>query len=329
MKPWQKYAFLTLSLTGPPDICDSVELHGFQRVECTPSLLEIARNTSELTLSVAFLEAAGLDGLLACAGPFTALLPSNDAFTSLGRSTIEELLDTGNRDILRGLLLYHMLGQELSIDEFKAGNIEMLLDGAMVSVAIDPLQLNDASVEKGDIGSCNGIIHVIDDVLLPEVIGKLSMHDRRNGLTIFLFQPEPTSRPIVAPTLRPTTVPTILPTAGPTIRPTSLIVAPTLSPSAAPTFDCSNYDFGGSSTDCSPNMLGLAAEDPDLDIAVRLFEIAGLTPLFSCPGPFTALFPVNGMLAALLLILSYRCCRCLYIIGTGSGPKLARLYRSV
>jgi uncharacterized surface protein with fasciclin (FAS1) repeats len=160
--------------TGPPDICDGVDLHGFQHIECSPSLLEIARNTSELSLSVALLEAAGLDGLLACAGPFTALLPSNDAITSLGRSAIEDLLDPGNRGILKGLLLYHMLGKELSVDEFREGEIETLLDGAMVSVAVGPLQLNDASVEKSDIGSCNGIIHVIDDVLIPNVDGKLS-----------------------------------------------------------------------------------------------------------------------------------------------------------
>jgi uncharacterized surface protein with fasciclin (FAS1) repeats len=181
-------------LIGPPDICESVELLGFQRTECSPSLLEIARNTSELTLSVAFLEAAGLDGLLACAGPFTALLPNNDAFTSLGRSTMEDLLDPGNTSVLRGLLLYHMLGQELSIDEFNAGDVETLLDGAMVSVAVDPLQFNDAAVETGDIGSCNGIIHVIDDVLLPEVIGKLSMHDRNKRLTICLLPPFNQSR---------------------------------------------------------------------------------------------------------------------------------------
>jgi hypothetical protein len=49
----------------------------------------------------------------------------------------------------------------------------------------------------------------------------------------------------------------------PTIGPTAQIVAPTLSPSAAPTFDCSNYDFGGNSDDCSPNMLDEAKEDPD------------------------------------------------------------------
>lgn len=107
---------------------------------------------------------------------------------------MEDLLDPGNRSVLRGLMLYHMLGQDLSIDEFKAGDVETLLDGAMVSVAVDPMQFNDATVETGDIGSCNGIIHVIDDVLLPEVIGKLSVHDRNKGLTICLKNRRPRLR---------------------------------------------------------------------------------------------------------------------------------------
>lgn len=94
------------------------------------------------------------------------------------------------------------------------------------------------------------------------------------------------------PTLKPTQQPTLPPTATPTTQ----IVAPTNTPSAAPTFDCSDFDFGGSGANCSPNMLELASENPDLAIVVQLFDASGLAPLFSCAGPFTALFPANGML---------------------------------
>lgn len=75
-------------------------------------------------------------------------------------------------------------------------------------------------------------------------------------------------------------------------------------------------------------MLDEAKEDPDLAIVVQLFEITGLAPLFSCPGPFTALFPVNGTLAALSPMLSYRCCRCLYFIGRGTGSRMVGIGRS-
>lgn len=166
-----------------PDVCDDVDLNGFQRTQCSPNLVETARNTSELSLFVEFIEAAGLDGLLECAGPFTILAPVNDAIEALGKSAIEELMNPGNKGILRELLLYHILGQDVSAEDLREGEIDTLLDGAKIFVGIDPLQLNDASIVRSDEGACNGIIQVIDDVLMPKVNGKMNVAYGREGLT--------------------------------------------------------------------------------------------------------------------------------------------------
>lgn len=146
--------------------------------------MEVARNNSDLSLMVELLEAAELDAFLSCVDALTVLMPNNEAISALGRSAIEELLIPGNKDILQSLLLYHILGNELLIGDFQEGDITTLLDGATIQVERPPLQFNlETVVDRGDIDTCNGIIHIIDGVLMPVVEG--IMHGSvNNDLTI-------------------------------------------------------------------------------------------------------------------------------------------------
>lgn len=122
---------------------------------------------------VELLEAADLEGFLSCVGTFTVLMPDNDAFNALGRSAIDELLNPANKDVLQGLLLYHILGDNLLIDNFRQ-DVTTLLDGATILVDRPPLQFNgETFVNRGDINTCNGIIHVVDGVLMPLFNGKI------------------------------------------------------------------------------------------------------------------------------------------------------------
>jgi uncharacterized surface protein with fasciclin (FAS1) repeats len=115
----------------------------------------------------ALLEAAGLTEIFLCAGPFTVLAPSNDAIEALGQETLDELLLPENRGRLQELLLYHIVPGYEPSTTLVPGPLDTLLDGETVDVTLDPAAFNGAEVIDPDNAGCNGIMHVIDDVLTP------------------------------------------------------------------------------------------------------------------------------------------------------------------
>lgn len=103
-----------------------------------------------------------------CSGPFTLLAPTNEAFEALDAATLDELLLPSNQDKLIDLLLYHIVPGLVLSDDFEDGTIDTLLDDQSISVSVDPILLNGrAEVVQADIIACNGVIHAIDDVLVP------------------------------------------------------------------------------------------------------------------------------------------------------------------
>ena len=120
------------------------------------------------TLAAA-LEAAGLVTTLKGEGPFTVFAPTDDAFAKLPAGTVESLLKPENKAQLTAILTYHvvpgkvMAADVAQIDETKTVN------GKMIDVTVDGqlIKINDATVTQADITSLNGVIHVIDKVILP------------------------------------------------------------------------------------------------------------------------------------------------------------------
>ncbi|AFZ19544.1 fasciclin domain-containing protein [Allocoleopsis franciscana] len=128
-----------------------------------------AANGSFKTLTAA-LKAAGLDKALASEGPFTIFAPTDEAFAALPEGTVEELLKPENRDTLIAILTYHVVPGENTSKTLKSGEAETL-EGAAVEVKVSSngVMVNDANVVKADIPASNGVIHVIDKVIMPPV----------------------------------------------------------------------------------------------------------------------------------------------------------------
>jgi len=121
------------------------------------------------TLLVAAVEAAGLGDTLKGDGPFTVFAPTDDAFSALPEGTVEKLLLPANKDQLTAVLTYHVLPGKVMSSDIAGKTLEAAtVNGASLSVdATDGVMVDQAKVISADIAASNGVIHVIDSVLLP------------------------------------------------------------------------------------------------------------------------------------------------------------------
>jgi uncharacterized surface protein with fasciclin (FAS1) repeats len=116
------------------------------------------------------LEAADLVKTLSGPGPFTVFAPTDEAFAKLPAGTLDSLLKPENKDKLRRLLTYHVVqGQVVAADVVKLQSAKAVSgDTITVNAQNDAVRVNGAHVTKTDIQASNGVIHVIDAVLLPK-----------------------------------------------------------------------------------------------------------------------------------------------------------------
>ena len=131
------------------------------------NIVEIAQGTSSLSTLVDALVAADLTDALSGEGPFTVFAPSNDAFAKLDPDVLNNIIS--NPALLTSLLQYHVAGAELTSDRLN-GTVQTLLSGQTVeAVNAGGVIINGTSnVTTADVIASNGIIHVIDEVLIPE-----------------------------------------------------------------------------------------------------------------------------------------------------------------
>jgi uncharacterized surface protein with fasciclin (FAS1) repeats len=135
---------------------------------------EIAASNPDFTTLVAAVEAAGLTETLSGAGPYTVFAPTDDAFDALPAGTVETLLKPKNQDQLATILTYHVVKGLVMAADVKPGEATTV-NGATFEVSpgmnggvkITDGQGNTATVTTTDIEASNGVIHVIDAVLLP------------------------------------------------------------------------------------------------------------------------------------------------------------------
>lgn len=120
------------------------------------------------TLAAA-LEAAGLIETLKGDGPFTVFAPTDDAFAKLPEGTVESLLLPENKDQLTAVLTYHVVAGEVLAADVVQLSEATTVNGADVAIKVegDTVMVNDATVTATDIMASNGVIHVIDTVILP------------------------------------------------------------------------------------------------------------------------------------------------------------------
>lgn len=132
-------------------------------------IVELAVATDFLSTLVAAVKAGDLVGTLQGDGPFTVFAPTNDAFAALPAGTLETLLKPENKDQLVSILTYHVVPGKVMSTDLSDGMMAATANGAKVSVKIGDgkVMINDATVTTADISASNGVVHVIDKVILP------------------------------------------------------------------------------------------------------------------------------------------------------------------
>jgi uncharacterized surface protein with fasciclin (FAS1) repeats len=133
-------------------------------------IVDIAAGNPEFSTLVTAVKAAGLVDTLKSKGPFTVFAPTNAAFAKIPKHKLEELLK--NKKALTAVLTYHVVpGKIMAADvvKLKNGTKVKTVQGRSITVRVKPgVMVNNAKVIKTDIEASNGVIHVIDTVLMPK-----------------------------------------------------------------------------------------------------------------------------------------------------------------
>lgn len=133
------------------------------------NLLALAESNASFTTLTKALKAAGLTGALQGKDNLTIFAPTNAAFAKLPPDALQELLKPANKEVLIKILTYHVVPGKVLSSDLKSGEVKSL-EGGTINVKVDPatgVTVNDAKVTQADITGTNGVIHAIDQVILP------------------------------------------------------------------------------------------------------------------------------------------------------------------
>src|SRR6056297_3161352 len=128
-----------------------------------------AVNSKDHTTLLAAVEAAGLVETLQGEGPFTVFAPTDEAFAALPEGTVEELLKPENKDKLTAILTYHVVPGKVMSGDLSDGMTAATVQGGEVTIGTEGgVTVDGANVVQADIEASNGVIHVIDGVIMPK-----------------------------------------------------------------------------------------------------------------------------------------------------------------
>jgi len=131
------------------------------------TIVGLAAGNNDLSTLVTAVKAAGLVDVLNGDGPFTVFAPTNEAFANLPDGVLDKLLKPENKDMLKSVLTYHVVGGKVMSSDLSSGMVKTV-EGSDVTVKVGPkVYVNDASVVAADVPATNGVVHVIDKVILP------------------------------------------------------------------------------------------------------------------------------------------------------------------
>ncbi len=133
-------------------------------------IVDTAAGAGSFTTLVAAVEAAGLVETLKGDGPFTVFAPTDEAFAALPEGTVDTLLMPENKDQLTAILTYHVVPGKVMSGDIAGNSMEVeTVNGAMAMVdATEGVTIDGANVVQADIEASNGVIHVIDAVIMPK-----------------------------------------------------------------------------------------------------------------------------------------------------------------
>lgn len=135
----------------------------------TENIVAIAAANGSFKTLTAALKAADLTTTLEGTGPFTVFAPTDAAFAALPQEALQELLKPENKALLAKILTYHVVPGNVGSTDLKSGTVKTV-EGGSINVKVDPatgVTVNEAKVVQPDIKASNGVIHVIDKVILP------------------------------------------------------------------------------------------------------------------------------------------------------------------
>lgn len=133
------------------------------------NIVETAQEAGDFTTLLAAAEAAGLVDTLTGEGPYTVFAPTDAAFAALPEGTVDTLLMEENKDQLTAILTYHVVpGKVMSTDLSNGMMAETVQGGSIEIMTEGGVTVNDINVTTADIEASNGVIHVIDGVLMPK-----------------------------------------------------------------------------------------------------------------------------------------------------------------
>lgn len=133
-------------------------------------IVETAIAAGSFKTLVAAIQAAGLVDTLKSKGPFTVFAPTDEAFSKLPPGTVQDLLKPENKEKLASILTYHVVPGEITAAQVSKMTSAKTVNGEALSVRVDngSVLVDNAKILKTDIFCTNGVIHVIDSVLLPK-----------------------------------------------------------------------------------------------------------------------------------------------------------------
>jgi len=135
------------------------------------NIVEVAAGNPDFSTLVAAVEAAGLVETLSSEGPFTVFAPTNDAFAALPEGLVDALLLPENLESLQAILTYHVIAAEVPSSDVASGPVTMVQgEDAEIVADGDTLTINQANIVATDVAASNGVIHVIDAVIVPPSI---------------------------------------------------------------------------------------------------------------------------------------------------------------
>ena len=177
-------ALCVLALTAPVQAQDKMmksEMSGDKTVMVggapmyrTKNIVENAVNSKDHTTLVAAVKAAGLVDTLASKGPFTVFAPTNTAFGKLPAGTVDSLVKPENKAMLTKILTYHVVPGKLNAADLTDGKKLKTVEGETLTVKLDGKKVwivdakgGTSAVTIADVNQSNGVIHVVDTVLMP------------------------------------------------------------------------------------------------------------------------------------------------------------------
>jgi len=141
----------------------------YEKTAAPGDIVAVASSAGSFNTLVAAVKAAGLVETLQGAGPFTVFAPTDEAFAKLPKGTVEDLLKPENKERLVAILTYHVVPGKVTAADVKTMKAKTVNGKELnLKVADGKVSVDNASVVKADVMAKNGVIHVIDHVVLPQ-----------------------------------------------------------------------------------------------------------------------------------------------------------------